>query len=163
MKALLLFCGLSALPFVLNSCVDLPPLPGGPGLHHDHSYDYDRPAGDFGRDTYQKGYRLGREDGRSGRSENHSRYRGEYNLRYEDSFCKGYHDGYDQGAGESHRHDRHDDDYFGGPQEWYKSGYALGKRDRHDHKSPNYRRYSNQYDRRTESRFAAGYQDGYSR
>ncbi len=69
----------------------------------------------------------------------------------------------------SHDYDDHNhgssgnSNYFGGPAEWYKSGQGLGKRDRKEHLSCNYRRHSNQYDKKTESQFARGYEDGYSR
>ncbi len=52
--------------------------------------------------------------------------------------------------------------YYGGSAAWYQSGVGLGKKDRHEHKSPNYRRHSSQYDRRTESEFARGYNAGYN-
>jgi hypothetical protein len=51
--------------------------------------------------------------------------------------------------------------YYGGPQEWYKSGRGMGQRDRRAHQSDNYRRHRNDYDGRTESEFAHGYHDGF--
>ncbi len=118
-----------------------------------HSRSYDS---EFGPASYNKGYLLGKEDGRSGRSDNHSRHRGEYNPRFESSFSDGYHKGFEEGrsrAGGSN--------YFGGPREWYKSGVGIGKRDRQEHRSSDYRRHSSQYDRKTEAQFAEGYRDGY--
>jgi|GEM_PF-5979167 len=56
-----------------------------------------------------------------------------------------------------------DKNYFGGPQEWYKSGYGVGKKDRKEGKPNDYRRHKNQYDGKTQSQFAAGYEDGYNR
>jgi hypothetical protein len=73
---------------------------------------------------------------------------------------------YDSGGRDdrNYRSDKNrDKDYFGGSKEWYKSGYALGKKDRREHKSSDYQRHRNHYDGRTRSEFAAGYQDGYSR
>jgi hypothetical protein len=56
-----------------------------------------------------------------------------------------------------------DKNYFGGPQEWYKSGYGIGKKDRKEGKPNDYRRHKSQYDGKTQSQFASGYQDGYNR
>ena len=68
---------------------------------------------------------------------------------------------YDEGDSSSSK--PRDKDYFGGSKEWYKSGYALGKKDRRDRKSSDYQRHRNHYDGKTRSEFAAGYADGYSR
>lgn len=137
----------------------------GPGYGSGHSgHGHGGAEEDFGPRSYSKGFECGKSDGRSGRSESYSRHRGEYNPRYESSFRDGYSRGYDEGRRERPSHSHGDrDDYFGGPDEWYKSGYALGKRDRREGKSCNYSRHDRHYDGRTRAQFARGYNDGYDR
>ncbi len=115
----------------LTSCIDLAPLQGGGG-------------GGYGGGGYGGGYDR---PGYSQPSYNSGGYR-----------PAPHYDSHD------HDHSSHSgssSNYYGGPEAWYKSGYALGKRDRREHKSCNYRRYSNQYDGKTQSHFARGYEDGY--
>ncbi len=98
---------------------------------------------------------------------------------YGPSYGGGYNGSYNGGSYNGGGYDRHDHDhdrdydrgprqdpnrnYFGGREEWYKSGYALGKKDRREHESCNYRRHKNHYDGRTEGEFSHGYNDGYGR
>jgi hypothetical protein len=78
---------------------------------------------------------------------------GYYNRPYYDG-----HSHYDD-----HSHSSHNDNsYYGGPHAWYEAGKGLGKRDRKEHVSPNYRRHKTQYDGKTEREFARGYTDGYN-
>ena len=159
----------------LCSCVAIDPSLGygggyqdGGGYRPQPPHDNDR-GEDFGPRSHQKGYQLGRRDGMERRSENHARHRGEYNPRFESSFCTGYHEGYVAGLRESPAYDHHDHDdhggggssYFGGPAKWYESGRALGRRDRREGNSCNYRRHRNHFDNRTADEFARGYMDGY--
>ena len=71
---------------------------------------------------------------------------------------------YYRDSGYDHHDHRSDDrSYYGGPAAWFKAGEGLGKRDRKEHQSPNYRRHKSQYDGRTEHEFAEGYNAGYRR
>lgn len=63
---------------------------------------------------------------------------------------------------QSNHHDNHDNDYYGGPRAWYQAGVGIGKKDRREHHSADYRRHKSQYDGRTEREFARGYYDGYN-
>jgi hypothetical protein len=181
--------GCVGILLALNSCVPIDPaLMGGggygssyqpqpsyrPAPNYGGGYENDR----FGPETYNKGNSCGLADARDGRSANPSRHRGEYNSRYESSFVRGYNEGYAQGTryrpsyGHDHGHDDHDhgrgnsgrtSNYFGGPKEWYHSGYMLGKRDRKNGASCNFSRHGSQYDSKTRGEFARGYEEGYSR
>ncbi len=73
-----------------------------------------------------------------------------------------YSGGYDRHEYEEHHHDSNRD-YYGGERAWYEAGVGIGKKDRREHVSPNYRRHKSQYDGRTEREFARGYNDGYYR
>ena len=70
-----------------------------------------------------------------------------------------YNGGYDH---DDHHHDSNRN-YYGGEHAWYEAGVGIGKKDRRAHVSANYRRHKTQYDGRTESQFARGYNDGYYR
>ena len=80
-----------------------------------------------------------------------------------------YRSGYDHDRYERERYERehshHSDDrsYYGGSAAWYQAGEGLGKRDRREHRSNDYRRHKSQYDGRTEREFARGYNDGWHR
>jgi hypothetical protein len=133
MKSLLALT-LACFTFTLPSCIDLAALDGGGG-------------GGYGGGGYGGGGYGG----------------GGYSAPYRPQ--PNYGGGYNQHPNYDHDHNDHDsgrnNNYFGGPQAWYKSGYALGKRDHREHKSCNYHRYSDQYDRKTESEFAHGYEEGF--
>lgn len=62
-----------------------------------------------------------------------------------------------------HHYERDDRSYYGGPAAWYQAGEGLGRRDRREHRSCDYRRHRSQYDGRTEREFARGYEAGYRR
>ena len=150
-----------------------------------------RYADEFGPRSHDKGLEMGRADGRAGRSDNYARHRGEYNERFETSVRSGYAEGYADGRryyhppggrddrydrnrydergrddrGRDNRHEQEYSDrnsrYYGGPAKWFESGENLGRRDRREGNSDNYRRHKNHYDGRTESEFARGYRAGY--
>jgi hypothetical protein len=167
MKNLLPHSVLIALCLLLPSCEGLDPAllgamnNGGGGGYQNERYvrptpryddgSYDRGyQGDAYRrpDPYRSDYQYGRQPGRS------------YNDYSRDSH---QHSTYDSHRDESDSHPVHDRNYYGGSNEWEKSGYALGKRDRREGKSNNYRRHQNHYDGKTQSHFADGYQQGYNR
>lgn len=155
---------MAVIAVLLSSCISIDPgAIGGSGGNqdaHDHD-DGDR----FGPKSYAKGQKLGYQDGLNGLSESHGRHRDAYNPRYKSSFCEGYHEGYARGHAEHERQQQaeHDhDDQFGGAQAWYNSGLALGRRDRREGESDNYRRHQTHYDERSESQFALGYYEGYT-
>ncbi len=82
------------------------------------------------------------------------------------SYGGGYGGGYSSCYDYDHHHhtsssSSRDSNYYGGPRAWYQAGEGIGKRDRREHHSPDYRRHKSQYDGRTESEFARGYHDGY--
>jgi hypothetical protein len=87
-------------------------------------------------------------------------YGGGYNRPAPSPYYGG---GYQKPYYDDHHSDHHNDDhnYYGGHHAWYDAGVGIGKKDRREHKSPNYRNHKSQYDGRTESEFARGYNDGY--
>ncbi len=132
---------------------------------------YDRPVArpvPYGRDGgYDRGYDRGYEPGYNrgyDRSQPYSSggYYREPERPYDGSQRETYSQDRDRDRHSSSGNSR-DKNYFGGSQEWYKSGYGVGKKDRKEGKPNDYRRHKNQYDGKTQSQFAAGYRDGYNR
>jgi hypothetical protein len=140
MKRILSFSFAVGLLALLPSCIAVDPSMMGPG-----------PGGG--------GYNGG--GGYSGRSDYRDRGyddRGDYCPPTRPS--PGYGHGHDAHSG----HDDHGSgrsNYFGGPDEWYRSGVGIGRRDRREHKSDSYQRHSSHFDSRTRSEFSRGYHDGY--
>jgi hypothetical protein len=127
----------------LTSCVDLAGLdsPGYGG------------GGYGGGGGYNSGYNNGYRPSGSGYYNQPS-----YNNGYRPpNYYNNDHDNHSH----SNSHSSNNSNYYGGPAEWYKSGVGIGKKDRKEHRSPDYRRHSSQYDKKTESQFARGYNDGY--
>lgn len=127
----ILLCCLVALP--LTSCVELlnSGLGGGYGGGGSHY------GNGGGYHSQPRDYRDQRHDRR------------DYDERYREECDHPSH----------HNHGR--SNHYGGPEQWYKSGVGVGRADRKRHVSPNYRRHSNHFDKRTEGQFARGYDDGY--
>ena len=86
----------------------------------------------------------------------------------------GYGNGYGGGRPVYHDHDDHynssdhnqhsngnSGSHHGGTNAGYHTGESCGRQDHKRHLSANYRRHSGQYDHRTESQFARGYNAGY--
>jgi len=121
---------------------------------YEQGYDANR-GGD--RTVIDRGYRLGSDDARRSLSRDYRRYTTEYDSRTEASFRSGYEQGYDaiRGSGS----------ITGGgsseTREAYADGRRYGQRDAQDRLRPDYKRYSERYNSRTESEFRRGYQDGY--
>lgn len=134
MKHALLSLAMGLAVFGLTGCVDLDPALLGNG--------------------YDSGYRPGYRPPPSGY------YDGGYNSRphYDNRPYYDNHSHYDDHSHYSHS----DNSYYGGPKAWYEAGKGLGKRDRKEHQSSNYRRHKNDYDGKTEREFARGYTDGYN-
>ncbi len=51
--------------------------------------------------------------------------------------------------------------FYGGPRDWYNTGFKTGKADRLSHQSEDYRRHPELFDEHTVREFARGYDDGY--
>lgn len=117
------------------------------------------------RQVYDRGYQRGEQDVRNNMSRLYTRYSREYDSRTEESFKRGYNDGY---AAQN----RDDDGRFQVPTDQvqtpkvktaYDDGHKLGKQDRKDGLSLDYRRYRTRYDSQSESDFRRGYEDGYNK
>ena len=134
MKSTILFLAAGFVSLTLSSCVDLGPVMSGGGGGY---------GGGYNGGGYNSGYGGGYGGGRP--------VRHDHDDRYDNS------DRRHQSSG----HSSNSNSYYGGPDAWYRSGEALGRQDRKRHVSPNYRRHSSQYDKRTESQFARGYNSGY--
>jgi hypothetical protein len=149
----------------------LVPVRGGPARDRD-----DRPAGfdrdgrgdagrgDTGRgdtgsaekETYHQGYSLGMEDAQAHLRRSYARHKGQYNPERQDAFVEGYYDGYDSG--------RTDTNEMMQPMEKqsYDLGYRFGRQDYQQRNSPNYTRYADRFDTRSEPYFRRGYESGYN-
>jgi len=103
---------------------------------------------------YDLGYGLGLEDSRAQLRRTYARHKGRYNPPWEEAFIEGYYDGYDNGRDTSSRMRDTDRDP-------YDSGYRIGRRDAQESRRPDYRRYADSFDPRTEPFFRRGYADGY--
>ena len=106
------------------------------------------------RGGYDLGYRLGLEDSRSQLRRTYARHKGEYNPQSEESFIEGYYDGYDNGREGSARMRDTDRDP-------YDTGYRIGRQDSQEGRRPDYMRYADRFDSRSEPLFRRGYADGY--
>jgi len=104
---------------------------------------------------YNEGYQDGSNDRQSGQNSDYRRYKNKYERKYEDFFRDGYNAGYNSNLGT-------------GPipvsNEYtaYDRGYWLGGSDIRGNLSRSYKRYQTQYDRKFESYFKLGYEDGYA-
>jgi hypothetical protein len=128
---------------------------GGRGLR-DSSYRIpDRPER-FERGGYDLGYSLGLEDSRAQLRRTYARHKGQYNPEWEEAFIEGYYDGYDNGNGRERGERIRDMD-----RDPYDSGYRLGRQDSLESRRPDYRRYQDRFDARSEPYFRRGYADGY--
>jgi hypothetical protein len=135
----LLLSALSALVY-LSGCIAMDPamMNGGPGPGYGSNYG---PGPSYGGSYSGGGY---------GHNDYHA-----------PEPAYGSHGSY-QGDAHEHRHQmQHNDHRWGGPDEWYASGKALGIRDRKARQSCNYARHRNHYDGNTREEFAHGYNDGY--
>jgi hypothetical protein len=173
MKNLLPNTALIAFCLLLPSCEGLDPAllgamnnGGGGGYQNER---YVRPTPRYDDRSYDRSYDRGYQGNDYSRREP---YRSDYG--YDRQPPRSYNDysrdshSHDSHQSSSHRDDRdshpvHDRNYYGGSNEWEKSGYALGKKDRREGRSSDYRRHKNHYDGKTQSHFADGYQQGYSR
>jgi hypothetical protein len=106
------------------------------------------------RGGYDLGYSLGLEDSRSQLRRTYARHKGKYNPQWEEAFIEGYYDGYDNGREGSGRMRDTDRDP-------YETGYRLGRQDSQENRRPDYMRYANRFDSRSEPLFRRGYADGY--
>ncbi|MBI4747708.1 MAG: hypothetical protein HY774_04430 [Acidobacteria bacterium] len=125
-------------------------------------------SGPTERQAYDRGYQRGQQDLRNNMSRLYTRYSREYDSRTEESFKRGYSDGYNSRT----RDDDDDDGRFQVPSDQvqtptvksaYDDGHKIGKQDRKDGLSLDYRRHRTRYDSRSESEFRRGYEDGYNK
>lgn len=137
MKSTFLLLGAGIVSLTLSSCVDLGTAMDGGGGGGGGGYGGGYNGGSYNSGGYGGGYG-------GGRPVPHDR---------DDHYSHNNH--------QSSGHSSNSGSYYGGPDAWYHSGEALGRQDRKRHISCNYRRHSSQYDRRTESQFARGYNAGY--
>jgi hypothetical protein len=106
------------------------------------------------RGGYDLGYSLGLEDSRSQLRRTYARHRGKYNPQWEEAFIEGYYDGYDSGREVSSRLRDTDRDP-------YEAAFRLGRQDSQESRRPDYMRYADRFDSRSEPLFRRGYADGY--
>jgi Ricin-type beta-trefoil lectin domain-like len=108
------------------------------------------------KSTYHLGYSLGVQDSRAQLRRTFARHRGEYDRQWEEAFIEGYYDGYDNGRTDvSLMRDEE--------KEIYNAGFRRGRQDFDQGKKPNFMRYADQFDQRSEPFFRRGYEDGYYR
>lgn len=106
------------------------------------------------KSTYDLGYSLGVQDARAQLRRTFARHRGQYDRQWEDAFIEGYYDGYDNG--------RTDLTAMRGEEKGsYNAGFRRGRQDSDQGRKPNFMRYSNEFDQRSEPFFRRGYEDGY--
>ena len=157
-----LHLSLVAISLLLPSCEGLDPAllsgaSGGGGSNYQNGY------GRLEQRYNDRRYASGYDRSESYRSDSYDRtperpyYGSGYSSGRDSSYNGSRYDG------DSHQSRPRDKNYFGGSQEWYKSGYGVGKKDRREGRPNNYRSHRNQYDSKTQSQFAAGYEDGYNR
>lgn len=111
---------------------------------------------DNAKEAYDQGYQRGREDYRANRSRDYTRYRRDYDPRYESDFRNGYNAGYGS---------RYQPPNIGSTstgQRAYDRGYDLGREEYRMGRTRDYTRYRNEYNSSTEEDFRRGYNDGYS-
>ena len=115
--------------------------------------EHDRDAHDE-ESWYDLGYSAGVQDFTAHARRSYARHRDEYRPQGEVAFIEGYYDGYD--AGQIDRGRMRDQE-----RDSYDIGYRLGQQDQRDGRRPNYARYSDRFDERSEHDFRRGYEDGY--
>lgn len=122
---------------------------------------YTDAASDFSRTEYNEGYQAGVNDRTANLNRNYRRHRGLYNRNTESEFERGYNAGYESG-----RYDGGYNDDLGGMNQnerrAYDEGYQLGQQDARSGYAANYSRHSNRYNRRQESFFRRGYEEGFN-
>jgi hypothetical protein len=114
---------------------------------------HDRDARDE-KNWYDLGYSAGVQDFTAHLNRSYARHRSEYSPHGEAAFIEGYYDGYD--AGRIDRGRMHDEE-----RDSYDAGYRLGQQDQREGRKPNYMRYSDRFNERSEADFRRGYEDGY--
>jgi hypothetical protein len=120
--------------------------------HGDHDNDGEA-RGEKG--AYHQGYSFGVQDARAHLRRSYARHKGQFDPDKQDAFIEGYYDGYDSGRAD-----------FGQMQasekQSYDAGYRYGRQDYQERKNPNYMRYADRFDDRSEPYFRRGYEDGFS-
>ena len=104
--------------------------------------------------TYDQGYSLGVQDAKAHLRRTFTRHRGEYDRQWEEAFIEGYYDGYDNGRTDTSV--MRDEE-----RESYNAGLRRGRQDYEQGKKPNFMRYADQFDQRSEPFFRRGYEDAY--
>ncbi len=121
-----------------------------------NAFDDDRRRGKVSEEkrAYDRGYKFGVEDFKGRLRRTYARHKGDYNPQWEESFVEGYYDGYDAA--------RPDTTVMRSEEKnFYDAAYRLGQNDCRDGREPNYSRFSDRFDSRSEPFFRRGYHDGY--
>jgi Ricin-type beta-trefoil lectin domain-like len=122
----------------------------GGELEHDHDH-----GGRGKQSAYHQGYILGVEDAQARIERSYSRHRDQYDSERQEAFMQGYNDGYDSGRMDTSRMEARERDI-------YDQGFRRGRRDYEDRNNPDYMRYADQFDERSERFFRRGYEAGYN-
>ncbi len=125
----------------------------GPVAANPGTPEHERTARDE-KSSYHLGFRLGVEDFKAQLRRTYARHKGEYDPQWEVAFIEGYYDGYDTGRADTGRMRVTEKDI-------YDSGSRMGQQDYRDGKRPDYTRYADRFDSRSEPFFRRGYEDGY--
>jgi hypothetical protein len=104
--------------------------------------------------AYHHGYSFGVEDAQAHLRRSYARHKGQYNAEWEEAFIEGYYDGYDNGRTDTAGMQATE-------KQSYDLGYRFGRQDYEGKKNPNYTRYADRFDARSEPYFRRGYEDGY--
>jgi hypothetical protein len=105
--------------------------------------------------AYHEGYSFGVQDARAHLRRSYARHKGQYDPDKQDAFIEGYYDGYDSGRADFSQ-------MQSAEKQSYDSGYRFGREDYQERRNPNYTRYAERFDDRTEAYFRRGYEDGFS-
>jgi hypothetical protein len=121
-----------------------------------HSFDDDRRRGNGGEEkrAYYRGYKFGVEDFKARLRRTYARHKDDVDPQWETPFIEGYYDGYDAVRPDTSvmRPDE---------KRSYDDAYRMGQNDYRDGREPNYSRFSDRFDSRSEPFFRRGYHDGY--
>jgi hypothetical protein len=125
----------------------------GPVAAYPTGYGADANVSDEKR-AYDQGYHVGADDFKARLRRTYARHKGHYNPQWEEAFIEGYYDGYDAARPETNvmRGDERDS---------YDDAYRLGQNDYREGREPNYARYADRFNPRSEPFFRRGYSDGY--
>jgi hypothetical protein len=137
--------------FRLSPVADVP----GGDSDRDHGRRDDDGEARGEKGAYHQGYSFGVQDARAHLRRSYERHKGQFDADKQDAFIEGYYDGYDSGRTDFSQ-------MQSGEKQSYDAGYRYGRQDYQQTRNPNYTRYADRFDPRSEPYFRRGYEDGYS-